>query len=148
VSETDYAERYGAFLAHFQFRNNFFTFAAVSGSMCSHIFSEVNSKKENNSMALRITDECITCGACEPECPNTAIYEPGMNWRLFGQEHAAMSPDYYYIVADKCTECVGFHEESQCSAVCPVDACVKDPNFPETKEALLAKKVKLEADKR
>lgn len=31
-------------------------------------------------MALLITDECINCGACEPECPNTAIYEGGMSW--------------------------------------------------------------------
>jgi ferredoxin len=99
-------------------------------------------------MALKIADECITCGACEPECPNTAIYEPGMNWRLFGQEHSPLSNDFYYIVADKCTECVGFHEESQCAAVCPVDACIKDANFPETKEQLLSKKERLAADKR
>ncbi|MCS7014094.1 MAG: YfhL family 4Fe-4S dicluster ferredoxin [Chloroherpetonaceae bacterium] len=99
-------------------------------------------------MALKITEECITCGACEPECPNTAIYEPGRNWRLFGIEHPPLSNDHYYIVPDKCTECVGFHEESQCASVCPVDACVPDPNFPETKEQLLAKKDKLEADKR
>jgi ferredoxin len=110
-------------------------------------FFEVT-KKGEIIMALKIADECITCGACEPECPNTAIYEPGMNWRLFGQEHPPLSNDFYYIVPDKCTECVGFHEESQCASVCPVDACIKDPNFPETKEQLLAKKERLEADKR
>ncbi|MDX2128876.1 MAG: YfhL family 4Fe-4S dicluster ferredoxin [Chloroherpetonaceae bacterium] len=98
-------------------------------------------------MALHITDDCITCGACEPECPNTAIYEPGYEWKLGGEKHAALSNDHYYITPAKCTECVGFHEESQCAAVCPVDACVKDPNFPETKEALLAKKESLNGGK-
>jgi ferredoxin len=99
-------------------------------------------------MALMITEECINCGACEPECPNTAIYEGGKNWTLFGETYAPLHDSLYYIVPDKCTECVGFHEEPQCAAVCPVDCCVADPNFPETKEELLAKKDHLEADKK
>ncbi len=110
-------------------------------------------------MAIVITDECINCGACEPECPNNAIYEGGIEWRyaegtglagavtlLNGQgivaenKNAPVSDDYYYIVPDKCTECVGFHEEPQCAAVCPVDCCVPDPDHVETKVQLLEKK--------
>jgi ferredoxin len=78
-------------------------------------------------MAIKITDECINCGACEPECPNNAIYDAGAAWRFsdgtglkgvidFGdgntlnaeETQAALSDDIYYIVPDKCTECVGF----------------------------------------
>ena len=109
-------------------------------------------------MAIMITDECINCGACEPECPNNAIYEGGTEWRfadgtsLKGEVHAASGTfqadsannpkamDVYYIVSDKCTECVGFHDEPQCAAVCPVDCCVDDPVYRETQEQLLAKK--------
>ena len=113
-------------------------------------------------MAIKITDECINCGACEPECPNNAIYEGGAEWRFADgttlrgpvktmdgaaidaenpQEPRAM--DVYYIVADKCTECVGFHEEPQCAAVCPVDCCIADELVRESKEELLEKKEKL-----
>jgi ferredoxin len=53
---------------------------------------------------------------------------------------APKSMDVYYIVSDKCTECVGFHDEPQCAAVCPVDCCVDDENVRESKEELLAKK--------
>lgn len=110
-------------------------------------------------MAIMITDECINCGACEPECPNNAIYEGGVEWAMAdgndlhgdytlgsGQRidvHEKLSPvsdDYYYIVPDKCTECVGFHEEPQCAAVCPVDCCVPDPAHVESQEILLARK--------
>jgi len=113
-------------------------------------------------MAIKITDECINCGACEPECPNNAIYEGGVEWafadgtslkgaftKMDGtavdaeQKFAPISNDYYYIVPDKCTECTGFHEEPQCAAVCPVDCCVPDPDHVETKEQLLAKKEKM-----
>jgi ferredoxin len=110
-------------------------------------------------MAIMITDECINCGACEPECPNNAIYEGGTEWRfadgtsLSGQVSAVsgaydasasqkpVQMDVYYIVSDKCTECVGFHDEPQCAAVCPVDCCVDDPDHRETQEQLLAKKL-------
>jgi ferredoxin len=110
-------------------------------------------------MAIKITDECINCGACEPECPNNAIYEGGNEWRysdgtslrgniktLAGEMLNAEEPqspkvmDVYYIVTDKCTECVGFHDEPQCAAVCPVDCCIDDEDNRETKEHLLVKK--------
>jgi ferredoxin len=110
-------------------------------------------------MAIMITDECINCGACEPECPNNAIYEGGVEWRfsdgtdlkghVVGKngseadadtENEPKAMDVYYIVTDKCTECVGFHDEPQCAAVCPVDCCVDDPDFRESQEDLMAKK--------
>ncbi len=109
-------------------------------------------------MAILITEECINCGACEPECPNTAIYENGAEWNyskgtslteieLEDGSHIdaslmnePVSNDFFYIVPNKCTECTGFHEEPQCAAVCPVDCCVPDPDFQETQEILLAKK--------
>ncbi len=101
-------------------------------------------------MAIYITDECINCGACEPECPNTAIYEGGADWELggttYGEGDAApsgatgfWSADYFYISPDKCTECETFHDEPQCAAVCPVDCCLPDPNHVESKDTLLAK---------
>ncbi|MCS6823607.1 MAG: 4Fe-4S dicluster domain-containing protein [Cytophagaceae bacterium] len=109
-------------------------------------------------MAIKITEECINCGACEPECPNTAIYEGGAQWTYAGgtklkvvtledgteiDANTPMEPvsnDLYYIVSSKCTECTGFHEEPQCAAVCPVDCCVDDPDVRETEEELIAKK--------
>ncbi|HVV04899.1 MAG TPA: 4Fe-4S dicluster domain-containing protein [Puia sp.] len=113
-------------------------------------------------MAIKITDDCIICDACAPECPNNAIYEPGVDWavadgtsvkegfaRVDGtvidarQRNAPISSEYYYIVPDKCTECQGFHEEPQCASVCPVDACVPDELYRETVDELLAKKEKL-----
>ncbi|PQJ12563.1 ferredoxin [Flavipsychrobacter stenotrophus] len=113
-------------------------------------------------MAIKITDECINCGACEPECPNNAIYEGGVEWAIAdGTEvkgtytlmdgtvtdaHAAHAPvavDTYYITPNKCTECQGFHDEPQCAAVCPVDCCVPDEMYRETVDELLAKKDKM-----
>ena len=115
-------------------------------------------------MALKITDECINCGACEPECPNNAIYEGGVEWALADgttvkgsftlldgssiDANARIAPiatDTYYITANKCTECQGFHEEPQCAAVCPVDCCVHDEVYQETVDQLLAKKDRLHA---
>ena len=76
-------------------------------------------------MAMKIVDECISCGACEPECPNEAI--------------AAEDP-IYIIDADKCTECVGAEDEPQCQLVCPEEDCiVPNPDFPETEEELQQK---------
>ncbi len=88
-------------------------------------------------MATVITSDCINCGACEPECPNTAIYGGGVSWELNGQVSPAIAQDIYYIVPSKCTECVGFHDHEACAAVCPVDCCVPDPNIPETPDVLL-----------
>jgi len=106
-------------------------------------------------MAIIITEECINCGACEPECPNNAIYEGGIEWAMaegttlsgsytledgvmvdVQEKQIPVSNEYYFIVPDKCTECVGFHEEPQCAAVCPVDCCVPDPDRKESKEIL------------
>ena len=113
-------------------------------------------------MAIIITDECINCGACEPECPNNAIYEAGMQWAIADgndltgsfqlasgsvvdahEKFAPVSDEVYYSVPDKCTECVGFHEEPQCAAVCPVDCCVPDPDHVETEDILLDRKSRL-----
>jgi ferredoxin len=98
-------------------------------------------------MSTVITEECINCGACEPECPNTAIYEGGAEWELDGQTHPALKDDLYYIVPDKCTECVGFFDQEQCAAVCPVDCCIPDPNNLEAEGPLLERAKKLHPDK-
>jgi len=98
-------------------------------------------------MSLMITEECINCGACEPECPNTAIYAGGEEYELNGEKFPALSQDYYYVVAEKCTECVGFHDTEQCVTVCPVDCCVKDPNHEESRDVLLDKAKALHPDK-
>ncbi|MFM8995407.1 MAG: 4Fe-4S dicluster domain-containing protein [Bacteroidota bacterium] len=113
-------------------------------------------------MAIIITQECINCGACEPECPNNAIYEPGVEWAIadgtevtgefllasgalvdVNTKFAPVSQEVYFIVPDKCTECTGFHEEPQCAAVCPVDCCVPDPDHVESKAVLLDRKERL-----
>ena len=110
-------------------------------------------------MAIIITDECINCGACEPECPNNAIYEGAVEWRFAegttlsgtitsksgitadaNDPQEPVNDDVYFIVTDKCTECKGFHDEPQCAAVCPVDCCVPDEDNVETEEELLQKK--------
>src|SRR5271167_339187 len=88
-------------------------------------------------MATTITSECINCGACEPECPNTAIYAGGVPWELNGAPGAAIAQDIYYIVPSKCTECVGFHDHEACAAVCPVDCCIPDPANLESEAVLL-----------
>ncbi len=88
-------------------------------------------------MATTITTECINCGACEPECPNTAIYAGGVPWELNGETHPAIAADIYYIVPAKCTECVGFYDHEACAAVCPVDCCIPDPNNLESEAVLL-----------
>ncbi len=113
-------------------------------------------------MAIKITDECINCGACEPECPNNAIYEGGVEWAIadgtsvkgtfvlldgtevdVNQRMEPIAVDTYYITPNKCTECQGFHDEPQCAAVCPVDCCVPDEMYQETVDELLAKKEKM-----
>jgi len=98
-------------------------------------------------MAMLINEECINCGACKPECPNDAIYEGGESYEYMGNTYDALSDDYYYIVPEKCTECVGFFDEPQCVAVCPVDCIIKDPEHQETEEQLLEKARKLHPDK-
>ena len=83
-------------------------------------------------MATIITEECINCGACEPECPNQAITQ---------------GEDIYVIDPALCTECVGFHDEEACAAVCPVDCCIPDPNNAESEADLLARAQKLHPEK-
>ena len=97
-------------------------------------------------MATIITSECINCGACEPECPNTAIYQGGVEWELNGVTHPAIAQDIFYIVPEKCTECVGFYDHEACAAVCPVDCCIPDPNNLESEEALIARAKTLHPD--
>lgn len=79
-------------------------------------------------MALMITDECINCDVCEPECPNDAI---------------SMGAEIYEIDPAKCTECVGHFEESQCTQVCPVACIPIDPAHQETAAQLQLKYEKL-----
>src|SRR5215510_9383839 len=98
-------------------------------------------------MATVITSECINCGACEPECPNTAIYQGGVEWDLNGVKHPAIAGDIFYIVPEKCTECVGFFDHEACAAVCPVDCCVPNPDIPEAEVVLLARARALHPDK-
>lgn len=98
-------------------------------------------------MATMITDECINCGACEPECPNTAIYQGGVEYDWQGAKHAALSNEIFYIVPEKCTECVGFYDHEACAAVCPVDCCIPNPNIPESEAVLLARAAEIHPDK-
>ena len=81
-------------------------------------------------MALIITDECINCDVCEPECPNEAIY---------------MGADIYEIDPHKCTECVGNFDEPQCVQVCPVACIPVNPAFVEDTETLWQKYRRLQA---
>ena len=81
-------------------------------------------KETSDFMATHITDECINCGACEPECPNEAISE---------------GDEVYVIDPNLCTECVGFHDYEACQAVCPVECCLPDPNRRETEDDLIAR---------
>ncbi|MBX9818154.1 MAG: YfhL family 4Fe-4S dicluster ferredoxin [Burkholderiaceae bacterium] len=81
-------------------------------------------------MALLITDECINCDVCEPECPNEAIY---------------MGEQIYEIDPHKCTECVGHFDEPQCVQVCPVSCIPVNPAFVEDRETLLQKYRRLQA---
>jgi ferredoxin len=75
-------------------------------------------------MALMITDECINCDVCEPECPNGAISQ--------GEE-------IYVIDPSLCTECVGHFDAPQCQQVCPVDCIPLNPDLRETHEELQQK---------
>ena len=75
-------------------------------------------------MAYKITEDCISCGACEAECANEAIYE---------------GDGIYVINPERCTECVGNFESPRCAAICTMDACVPDPEHQESREELLAK---------
>jgi ferredoxin len=81
-------------------------------------------------MALLISDECINCDVCEPECPNGAI---------------SQGTDIYIIAPELCTECIGHHDKPQCMEVCPVDCISKDPDAVEDKDSLYQKFLKISA---
>jgi ferredoxin len=83
-------------------------------------------------MALKITDQCINCDVCEPECPNSAI---------------SMGPEIYVIDWHRCTECVGHFDKPQCREVCPVDCIPLDPEHEESREELSAKYAALQQEK-
>ena len=83
-------------------------------------------------MALLITDDCINCDVCEPECPNDAI---------------SMGAEFYQIDPHKCTECVGHYDEPQCQLLCPVACILFNPEWRETREQLQAKYERLTAEK-
>ncbi len=83
-------------------------------------------------MALMITDECINCDVCEPECPNDAI---------------SQGAEIYEIDPSKCTECVGHYDEPQCQQVCPVDCIPHDPSHQESQDELHAKYIKMHGSK-
>ena len=82
-------------------------------------------------MALMITDECINCDVCEPECPNQAI---------------SMGEEIYEINPSRCTECVGHFDAPQCVQVCPVDCIPLDPAHPESREELRQKYLRLQLE--
>lgn len=79
-------------------------------------------------MALIITDECINCDVCEPVCPNEAIFQ---------------GPLIYQIDPERCTECVGHHDQPQCQQVCPVECIPADPQRRETHAQLHQKFLRL-----
>ena len=81
-------------------------------------------------MALMITDECINCDVCEPECPNQAI---------------SMGETIYVIDPRRCTECVGHFDEPQCVQVCPVACIPVDPDHAESMPMLWEKYRRLKA---
>jgi ferredoxin len=83
-------------------------------------------------MALKITDTCINCDICEPECPNQAIYRGEV---------------IYEIDPNRCTECVGHFDEPQCAIVCPVECIPVDPDHIETQEELMIKYQNLTANR-
>jgi ferredoxin len=72
-------------------------------------------------MALMITDACINCDVCEPECPNQAI---------------SMGAEFYVIDPRRCTECMGHFDEPQCVQVCPVSCIPVNPEYVESREQL------------
>jgi ferredoxin len=88
------------------------------------LHAQVSRLRRSCSMSLIITDDCINCDVCEPECPNAAISQ--------GEE-------IYVIDPNLCTECVGHYNEPQCQQVCPVDCIPLDENHVESKDELMQK---------
>lgn len=100
-----------------------------AASACKRLLYSASHRKL--IVALLITDECINCDVCEPECPNDAIY---------------MGQEIYEIDPTKCTECVGHFDEPQCQQVCPVSCIPFNPAWRESKEELQAKYERLQAE--
>jgi ferredoxin len=97
-----------------------------------HVLARISTEAaEDTDMAMKILEDCISCGACEPECPNEAI---------------SQGDTIYLVAVDKCTECVGAFDAPKCVEVCPVDGCVlQDPDHAETREQLQDKYNKMHA---
>jgi len=85
-------------------------------------------------MSTKITEECVNCGACLPECPNEAITEDA-------------DKGLHVIAPEKCSECVGFFDKEKCQEVCPSECCLPDPDRKETEEQLIARAKKLHPKK-
>lgn len=79
-------------------------------------------------MAIHITDECVSCGACEDQCPNTAI---------------SLGDSIFFIDPGRCTECVGFDDRPACADACPVDCCLPDPDHREIEADLFTRALAL-----
>ena len=102
-------------------------------------------------MALKITEDCINCAACEVECPYEAIFPGCVNWKVVGNKYLHFCKDvsikddfysdsHYYIVPDECTECKGISDFPKCLMVCPVAGIISDPEHWESEEHLFSKK--------
>ena len=89
-------------------------------------------------MSLLITSECISCGACLPECPNEAIFESRADAEAKGH-HVGEGQGDYVITHERCTECVGHFDEPQCVSLCPVACIPVNPQHVESRETLMQK---------
>jgi ferredoxin len=83
-------------------------------------------------MATMISEDCISCGACESECPNDAI---------------SLGEDLFVIDPELCSECVGLHNTQKCAEVCPVECCIPDPERRESEDILLERAQRIHADR-
>jgi len=83
-------------------------------------------------MATMISEDCISCGACEDECPNDAI---------------SLGDDIFVIDPDLCSECVGLHDRQKCAEVCPVECCVPDPERRESEDVLFERAERIHAER-
>ncbi len=106
-------------------------------------------------MALKISEDCINCAACEMECPYDAIYPGGVNWRKIENKYLHFCTDetlkdefysdtHYYIVPDECTECIGISDIPRCMKMCPISGIIPDEKHWESEEHLFSKKIYLD----
>jgi ferredoxin len=94
-------------------------------------------------MTMKIrAEECIDCSACVEPCPNDAIFPGDEEYVHRGGTYPPLS-DHFYIVPERCTECVGFYDTPQCIEACPVDCIAPDPQRAESRDQLLARKAEL-----